>query len=94
MAALGTTLDISRSLAHLAPHSLTHPTTRAPTFLRFLSSPARYVLVKLLAETDEISMDDGELEAAEWMSQDKIKSMIQSDPKASLDNKVSPNNCA
>lgn len=52
------------------------------------------MLVKLLAETDEISMDDGELEAAEWMSQDKIKSMIQSDPKASLDNKVSPNNCA
>lgn len=51
-----------------------------------------YVLVKLLAENDEISMDDGELAAAEWMSQDRIKSLIQSDPEASLDGKVSPNN--
>merc|ERR1712232_313126 len=50
-----------------------------------------YVLVKMLAENDVITMDTYELQAAEWMSRERIESLVVggSDP---LDGKVSANN--
>ncbi|CAE8678123.1 unnamed protein product [Polarella glacialis] len=51
-----------------------------------------YVLVKLLADKDEIQVDPHELQDAQWMSFQRIESLVCYDGKASLDGKVSENN--
>jgi 8-oxo-dGTP pyrophosphatase MutT (NUDIX family) len=50
-----------------------------------------YVLVKLRATKEEISIDTKEIKDAKWMSLDVIKSLV-AEQGASLDGKVSPNN--
>ena len=50
-----------------------------------------YVLVKLLASSDDIQIDHAELQDARWMSPDTIRSLVASGG-ASLDGKVSENN--
>merc|ERR1712224_423597 len=50
-----------------------------------------YVLVKLLAEKDDITIDPNELLDAQWMSKEKIQSLVTG-ASESLDGKVSENN--
>lgn len=50
-----------------------------------------YVVVKLRADLEEITMDENELMGACWMSQDKIKSLVV-EAGESLGGKVSANN--
>lgn len=53
-----------------------------------------YVLVKLLADRDDITMDHRELQDARWMSPDTIQSLVASPEQAKhgLDGKVSESN--
>ena len=51
-----------------------------------------YVLVRLRASSDTITLDTHELLDARWMSAAKIGALVERDPKASLDGKVSENN--
>lgn len=51
-----------------------------------------YVVVKLRAENEAINIDTHELSEAQWMSLDMIASLVQADPRGSLDGKVSANN--
>ena len=50
-----------------------------------------YVVVRHRAETEMINIDLHELQAAEWMSLDKIKSLVAAEGQV-LNGKVSPNN--
>jgi nicotinamide mononucleotide (NMN) deamidase PncC/8-oxo-dGTP pyrophosphatase MutT (NUDIX family) len=50
-----------------------------------------YVVVKLRAEKEDIVMDTNELSGAEWMSKEKIESLVAASGEP-LDGKVSPNN--
>lgn len=64
-----------------------------PCALRSFGQGDLYVLVKLRAESDAITLDKHELLDAKWMSRDQIRDLVV-DPKggASLDGKVSTNN--
>jgi len=50
-----------------------------------------YVVAKLRADIEEITIDENELMGACWMSQDKMKSLVVADPGESLNGKISAN---
>lgn len=51
-----------------------------------------YVVVRLKAESEHITMDAHELMGAEWMSLEKIRSLVAPEGYSSLNGKVSANN--
>jgi len=51
-----------------------------------------YVLVKLRADSEDITVDTHELADAQWMSLARIRSLVASDPGAPLEGRVSANN--
>ena len=51
-----------------------------------------YVLVKLKAKNESITMDTEELIGAKWMSEEEMKSRLANESDSSLDGKVSQNN--
>lgn len=51
-----------------------------------------YVLVRVRAQKEDISICSNELLAAEWMSRERIQSLVVADPKDPLNGQVSQNN--